>query len=265
MSSKLQRLQKIIAQAGVSSRRAAEELIVSGRVRVNGKVVQKLGSCADPAVDRVEVEGYGAMEREQLVYIAMYKPQFVVSTAHDPEGRTTVVQLLQQSRSMSPCNFEGNLPRVYPVGRLDFDAEGILLLSNDGNLTQGLLHPRHHVPKIYMVKVRGFPEERALSRLRNGLRLRNDDDTWSRPTAPAEVRVVKKNSTNTWLEMTLFEGRNHQVKRMCEAAGHATIRLIRVDFGGIPLDEHMPPGGWRSLAASEVTHLKNWVAHKKAS
>ncbi len=253
-----QRLQKIIAQAGVTSRRHAEALIVAGRVRVNGKVVRELGARAQPTQDRVEVDGYGAMEREPLVYIAMYKPQFVVSSSADPEGRTTVVQLLQQSRAVGGCHFEADMPRVYPVGRLDFDAEGLILLTNDGTLTQAMLHPRHHVPKTYMVKVRGCPDERALQRLRRGLRLRNDDDSWSRPTAPADVRIVKRNRTNTWLEMTLFEGRNHQVKRMCEAVGNFTVRLIRIDFGGIPLGETLPPGGWRALEAAEVAQLHNW-------
>ncbi len=257
-----QRIQKIIAQAGIASRRAAEQLITAGRVRVNGQVVCALGSQAGPK-DRVEVEGFGVLEREQLVYIAMYKPQFVVSTSDDPEGRTTVVQLLNRSAALGPCHFEANMPRVYPVGRLDFDAEGILLLSNDGDLTQAVLHPRHHVPKTYMVKVRGCPDERAMQRLRQGLRLRHEDGSFSRPTAPAEVEIVKKNNTNCWLEMTLFEGRNHQVKRMCEAVGHFTIRLVRTHFGGIALDERMPPGGWRPLTASEVASLKGWSSGSK--
>ena len=235
-----ERLQKIIAQAGIASRRAAEQIIVDGRVRVNGQVVRELGAKADIAHDTVEVDGQGALQKEPHVYIALYKPVFVVSTVSDPEGRTTVVQLLEESRAQGARRFEGQMPRVYPVGRLDFDAEGIILLTNDGDLAQTLLHPRCHVPKTYMVKVRGRPNYDALDRLRHGVRLLQDDGRWSRPTAPADVRVVKEGRTNTWLEMTIFEGRNHQVKRMCDAVGHFAIRLIRVDFGGIALDP-LPP------------------------
>ncbi len=251
------RLQKILAEAGVASRRAAEKYITDGRVRVNGKVVRELGTKADPGRDRIEVEGYGTLAKEPHVYIALHKPVKVVSTVKDPEGRTTVVDVLTQSRAMGRRKYEGELPRVYPVGRLDFDAEGLILLTNDGELANALTHPRRHVPKTYMVKVRGLPEEKALQRLRTGVRLKNPDGTLSRKTQPAEVRLVKRGASNSWLELTLFEGRYHQVKRMCEAIGHSVARLVRVDFGGVPLDE-LPSGAWRFLDNAEVQTLRSW-------
>ena len=216
-----QRLQKILARAGVASRRAAETMIADGRVRVNGKVVSELGAKADTQKDTVEVDGIGVLRAEPLVYIALHKPVHVVSTVHDPEGRTTVLQLLEQSRAMGSRQCEGELPRVYPVGRLDFDAEGLMLLTNDGDMAQAMLHPRNHVPKTYMVKVRGRPDARALQRLRTGLRMRNDDGTWSRPTAPAEVSVAKEGNTNTWLELTIAEG--PQPPGQADVRGHRSF------------------------------------------
>jgi 23S rRNA pseudouridine2605 synthase len=253
----LERLQKIIAKAGLASRRSAEQLILDGRVRVNGEVVWELGTKADPNLATVEVDGHGVLRAEPLVYIALHKPEHVVSTVHDPEGRTTVLQLIEQSRATGVRQYEGGMPRIYPVGRLDFDAEGLILLTNDGALSHAMLHPKRHVPKTYMVKVRGRPEPAAIERLRSGVRLRNEDGTWSHHTVPAEVRVVKEGRTNTWLEMTLFEGRNHQVKRMCDAIGHFTIRLIRTDFGGIELG-NLLPASWRFLTHPEIKQLKVW-------
>jgi 23S rRNA pseudouridine2605 synthase len=253
------RLQKILANAGVASRRAAEAFITDGRVRVNGRVVRELGAKADPSTDRIEVDGRGVVEAEPRVYIAVHKPIHVVSTAKDPERRPTVLDVLDKSRAVGPRRFEGELPRVYPVGRLDFDAEGLILLTNDGELAEVLTHPSFHVPRTYMVKVRGLPEEHDVARLSRGLRLRNPNGSLSRPTAPAEVRLVKKGASNAWLEMTLFEGRNHQVKRMCEAIGHFAIRLIRIDYGGVGLGR-LSAGAWRFLTRAEVSKLKAWRA-----
>jgi 23S rRNA pseudouridine2605 synthase len=253
-----ERLQKIIARAGIASRRAAETYIVEGRVQVNGRVVRTLGSTADPRRDRVELSGYGLLQSEPMAYLAVYKPPYVMSTVADPEGRQTVLQLIERVRPVGPCSIETQMPRVYPVGRLDFDAQGIMLMTNDGDLTHQLLHPRQRVPRTYMVKVRGVADARALQRLRTGLRLQNDDGSWTRPTLAAEARLVKSNPTNCWLELTLFEGRNHQVKRMCAAVGHTVQVLIRTDFGGIALDERLPAGGWRQLQAGEVAQLKGW-------
>ncbi len=257
-----ERLQKILASAGIASRRAAEKLITDGRVRVNGKVVRELGTKADPSKDRIEVDGHGAVEPEPLVVIAMHKPTHVVSTVRDPEGRPTVLQVLEKSRAHGKRQFEGDLPRVYPVGRLDFDAEGLILLTNDGELAQTLTHPSFHVPRTYMVKVRGIPEEKDIARMSRGVRLKNPDGSLTRPTAPAEVKLVKRGTSNAWLELTLFEGRNHQVKRMCEAVGHGTVRLIRIDYGGIALDP-LPPGGWRFLTNAEVKKLEGWARGRR--
>ena len=255
----LVRVQKLIAQAGIASRRAAEQYIVGGRVSVNGKRVCALGVRADDRRDRVEVDGIGVLRREPLVYLAVHKPTHVMSTAHDPEGRQTVLDLVHSRRAMGRGAPEGELPRVYPVGRLDFDAEGLLLLTNDGTLTQALLHPRRHVPKTYRAKLSGIPDEGALARLRTGVRLRETDGSLSRRTGPAEVQVVKKNPHNCWLELTLFEGRNHQVKRMCSAIGQFCDRLVRTHFAGIELDAQLPPGTWRALGANELANLRAWL------
>jgi len=257
-----ERLQKILAQAGVASRRAAEKLITDGRVYVNGTLVRELGAKADSTCDRIEVDGHGELRPQPLAYIALYKPIHVVSTVRDPEGRTTVLQVLDKSRAEGGRKFEGEMPRVYPVGRLDFDAEGLILLTNDGALAQLLTHPSGHVPKTYMVKVRGQPEEKALDRLRAGLRLKNLDGSLSRRTAPAEVRLVKKGKTNAWLEITVFEGRFHQVKRMCEAIRHTVVRLVRINFGGIELDP-LPIGSWRFLEKAEIETLRAWRLGRK--
>jgi 23S rRNA pseudouridine2605 synthase len=250
-----ERLQKILARAGLASRRKAEELISGGRVRINGEVVRELGTRADPAKDKIEVEGWGVVSAQPHVYIALYKPVHVVSTVRDPEGRRTVLDLLHESRAQGARKMEGELPRVFPVGRLDFDAEGIILMTNDGELSNKLTHPRTHVPKTYMVKVKGRPEETTLDRLRKGVRLRNEDGTLTRATAPAGVKIAKQSDSNTWLELTLFEGRYHQVKRMCDAIGHRCIRLVRRAFGGIEV-EPLGPGAWRFLSNAEIASLR---------
>lgn len=255
-----ERLQKLIAQAGLASRRAAETLITDGRVRVNGQVVRELGAKADTGADRIEVAGHGVISPEPHVYIALYKPDRVISAVRDPHGRPTVVSLLNRTRAVGRRSHEGNLPRVFPVGRLDFNAEGILLLTNDGSLANRLLHPRGHVPKTYMVKVKGHPCDKALGRLRRGLRLRPVDGkpgALTRRTTPAEATVIKAAAANSWIELTIFEGWNHQVKRMCDAVGHPVLRLVRTHFAGIGLDE-LPPGAFRFLAGAEVKALKAW-------
>lgn len=252
-----ERIQKLIAQAGIASRRKAEAFITDGRVKVNGKKVTELGSKADPQQDEIWVEGYGRISAEPLVYLLLHKPIHVISTVKDPEGRTTVLDVLEKTRAVGRRRFEGELPRIYPVGRLDFDAEGLILLTNDGDFANQMTHPRHHVPRTYAVRVRGTPDEKALDRLRRGVRLKNENGSLTRPTAPAEAQVTKTGGANAWLELTIFEGRNHQVKRMCDAVGHACNRLVRIDFGGVPIGE-LPPGAWRFLSPEEVLSLKNW-------
>ena len=250
-------LQKIIAQAGIASRRKAEQMILDGRVRINGKTIKELGTKADPRTDEIDVDGYGRLASESLVYILLYKPANVMSTVKDPEGRPTVVGVLDKTRSIGKRRFEGQMPRIYPVGRLDFDAEGLLLLTNDGDFTHLLTHPRHHVPKTYTVRVRGIPEAKELDRLREGIRLAEDDGRLGRRTRPAEVELLKKGKSNSWLLMTIFEGRNHQVKRMCQTIGHSVVRLIRTNFGGIDIGA-MEPGQWRMLEPEEINLLKRW-------
>jgi pseudouridine synthase len=260
-----ERLQKILAQAGLGSRRAVEHYIVEGRVKVNGKRVSELGSKADVSHDTIEVEGYGVLRPQPHVYIALHKPTKVICSVKDPERRTTVIDLLQRGRAVGKRRYEGELPRVYPVGRLDFDAEGLVLLTNDGALSERLLHPRFHVPKTYLVKVHGRPEERQIERLRRGVHLRNTDGSvGKRRTAPAEVRIAKRSPANTWLELTIIEGRNHQIKRMCEAIGHSVLRLVRTQVGSIDL-EPLPPGAWRFLGSAEVESLRQWGPPKAAA
>ena len=258
-----ERLQKILAQAGIASRRAAEKYITEGRVRVNGEVVSELGAKADPQNDTIEVDGYGAVTAEPLVYVAIHKPIHVVTTLKDPEKRQTIIDVLEMSRATGRKSFEGNMPRVFPVGRLDFDAEGLLVLTNDGALSNDLLHPRFHVPKTYVVKVKGRPDPRQLDRLRRGVRLREEDGTTSRPTAAAEITVVRESPANTWLEVIIHEGRHHQVKRMFEAIGTQVIRLIRTEFGGIELGD-LDVGHWRFLTEGEVELLRAWRAGQAA-
>ncbi|MBN1962307.1 MAG: rRNA pseudouridine synthase, partial [Deltaproteobacteria bacterium] len=185
------RLQKIIANAGIASRRAAENYIIDGRVRVNGQVIRTLGAKADPVNDTIEVEGHGRLKSEPKLTIAMHKPTHVVSTVRDPEGRPTIMRVLERSRAKGERRFEGELPRLYPVGRLDFDAEGLILLTNDGELAQVLTHPSFRVPRTYMVKVRGRPDTKALERLQRGVRLKNPDGSLTRPTAQCEARLAK--------------------------------------------------------------------------
>jgi len=252
-----ERIQKIIAKAGIASRRKAEAFITDSRVRVNGKLVTELGTKADINQDTITVEGYGRLNPEPLVYILLHKPIHIISTAHDPEGRPTVLEVIEKTRAMGKRSYEGELPRIYPVGRLDFDAEGLILLTNDGEFANQMTHPRYHVPRTYAVRIGGTPDEKALERLRKGVRLQNENGTFTKPTAPAEAQITKRGSSNAWLELTIFEGRNHQVKRMCLAIGQTVSRLIRTEFGGIEIGE-MPPGAWRFLTPDEVHGLKNW-------
>lgn len=254
---KEERIQKIIARAGLASRRKAEQFLVDKRVRVNGKPVG-LGDSANPTEDRIEIEGIGVIKPEPVVYIAMHKPANVVCTMKDPEGRITVNHILESTRAAGKRMHEGNMPRVYPVGKLDYYAEGLLLLTNDGELANRLGDSRHHAPKTYAVKVKGKPDPKTIQRLRDGVKMINPNGTLTRPTKPAEVSVLRRAQTNTWIELTLIEGRNHQVKRMFQAVGHDIQRIVRTHFGGLSVDT-VPPGGWRFLSAEEVTMFKNWT------
>jgi pseudouridine synthase len=234
----VERLQKILSRAGIASRRTAENLIQMGRVQVNGETVTRLGTTADPRRDKILVDGQPLVFPE-FQYFIIHKPIGFVSTLKDPEGRPTIRELLRDVQD-----------RVYPVGRLDFNSSGLLLLTNDGALTEQLLHPRYQIPRMYHVKIEGKPTHQALQALRSGVRL--DDGVI---TSPATVRTLRSNEQKTWLEITLREGRNREVRRMCEAVGHHVEKLIRVSFGPLSL-ENLPVGGYRALSPKEVRGLK---------
>jgi 23S rRNA pseudouridine2605 synthase len=233
----LERLQKIIARAGIASRRAAEKLVTSGRVRVNGRVVTELGAKADQRTDKVEVDGQRLIA-EEFQYVVLHKPRNVVSTLSDPEGRPTVATLLKDAGA-----------RLYPVGRLDFSTSGVLLATNDGDFANGLLHPRGGVPKTYVLKVSGVMQEADLERWRTGVRLEDG------MTLPAEVRLIRHEGDKSWIEVTLREGRNQQIRRMGEATRFLVMRLARISFAGVT-HEDLRPGSWRPLTVEELNDIK---------
>jgi 23S rRNA pseudouridine2605 synthase len=233
-----ERLQKILAHAGVASRRQAEAMIAGGRVRVNGRIASELGTKADPRKDKIEVDGK-RITREEAVYYVLHKPRGVVSTLKDPQGRKTIRDLVA-----------GIPERVFPVGRLDYHTSGALLLTNDGELAEALLKPKRNVPKTYIVKMQGHLEIAELDALRNGVVL---DDGYK--TKPAELFVVRQEERHTWLQITLTEGKNRQIHRMGDAIGHPVRRLARVSFAELDTDG-LRPGKYRPLRAKELTRLK---------
>lgn len=238
------RLQRFLALAGVASRRASEILISSGRVKINNQTVTKLGTTVDPERDVVEVDGL-RVRIEQKLYALLNKPAGYLTTITDPQGRPTVADLV------------ADLPaRVYPVGRLDLDTEGALLLTNDGDLAHRLAHPRFGVEKVYHATVAGKPGPADLDALRQGV------DIGEFVTSPAKVRMIKPGSRESTLEIIIHEGRKRQVKRMCKAVGHPVVRLRRVEYGGIGLGS-LKPGKHRLLTEAEVKFLRNKVALEK--
>jgi 23S rRNA pseudouridine2605 synthase len=232
------RLQKVLAHAGLASRREAEQWIQAGRISVNGKVVTTLGTRADPSVDRIAVDGKVINRLEPKVYYLLNKPTGYVSTCEDELGRPTVLDLLK------PVKF-----RLFPVGRLDWGTEGLLLLTNDGELAQRLLHPRFHIRRTYLAKVEGIPTVQSLQRL----------TTAGDPSAPPKrrptVRIIKVGERHAWLEIRLWEGKNRQVRRMCEAVGHPVRRLRRVQFAGLETTG-LSSGRYRPLTLTEVHAIK---------
>ena len=265
------RLQKILSQAGIASRRAAEKLIAEGRVTVNGQTVREMGVKANPAADDIRVDGRRLRAPERHRYILLNKPSGVVTTRSDPQRRQTVLDLLGGVREY-----------VYPVGRLDYDSEGLLLLTNDGELTARLTHPRHEVERTYEASVAGTPDDEAIERLRRGIPLDG------RRTMPAEVKLLSRPAPNTnaaphrgsaprkgpaphkgtlserrnaVLVITIREGRNRQVRRMCEAVGHPVRKLRRIRIGPIS-DRYLRPGEWRELTRGEVEKLKRGKVEK---
>lgn len=241
------RLQKVIADAGVASRRKAEELIRQGRVTVNGTVAMEMGLKVDPAHDHVKVDGCHLKPAAPKAYVMLNKPKGVLTTLEGPgtDDRPTVQSLLR-----------GIKHRVFPVGRLDYDTEGLLVLTNDGELAQRLLHPRYHVPKTYLVKVKGVLDEAQIRRLEKGVRLSDG------MTGRAHAKKVRKTEDNSWIELTIFEGRTHQVKRMLEAVAHPVLKLKRVRFGPLTLGT-LPSGAYRFLTDPEIHRLKDAAAGKE--
>lgn len=237
-STKSERLQKFLARAGVASRRAAEEMILAGRVSVNGAVVSGLGSKVVAGTDEVRVDGAAVELPAALWYLMLNKPAGFVTTLDDPEGRPTVARFIPEGA-----------PRLFPVGRLDLATTGLLLLTNDGELAHALMHPRHHVPKVYLADVDGVPDARDLQLLRDGVDL--DDGR----TAPAEAAVVKRGSNRSVVEITLREGRKRQVRRMLSAVGHPVRQLTRIAYGPLSLGG-LVEGAVRVLDDGEVAALR---------
>jgi len=260
-----ERLQKIIAAAGIASRRRAEQLITSGLVSVNGQTVTELGTKADPKNDHIKVNGKLLSGPERPIYLLLHKPKGYVTTVTDPEGRPTVLDLVR-----------GVGARVYPVGRLDYLSEGLLLLTNDGELAQKLTHASSHVAKTYLVKISGRPTTEAIEKLRKGIalpaersRLKTPAEKASSPTrrrrseavrtAPARIQLLR-DAANPWYELTLTEGRNRQIRRMFEEVGHHVEKIKRVRYGSLELD--VEPGKFRHLTSREVGQLKGAVRRR---
>lgn len=243
-----ERLQKIMAACGIASRRKAEEIIAAGRVTLNGKVVTEQGTKADPQRDVICVDGKPVKRAEQYVYFLLNKPKGYVTTVNDPEGRATVMELMGKRAE-----------RVYPVGRLDYASEGLLLMTNDGALAQKLMKVGSHVPKTYLVKISGKPEEKDINRLRAGIRIEVEDGRRVK-TLPAEIKLMV-DGDNPWYEVVLIEGRNRQIRRMFEQVGHHVEKIKRVQLGPLVLD--VPAGEYRALTEREVEELKRVVSGEK--
>ena len=236
----MERLQKILSQAGVASRRASEQLMLDGRVTVNGATVFELGTKADPATDDIRVDGRRVKLAARARYLLLNKPRGYVTTRSDPQRRPTVIDLVQDVKEY-----------VYPVGRLDYDTEGLLLLTNDGDLAARLTHPSHEVPRVYEARVLGIPDDHDLQRLSRGLVIEG------RRTAAADVHMKppRRDDEQATLVITLREGRNRQVRDMCDAIGHPVEHLRRVAIGPLR-DSRLKPGHWRDLTPEEVARLK---------
>ncbi|SHH10289.1 ribosomal large subunit pseudouridine synthase B [Thermosyntropha lipolytica DSM 11003] len=239
------RLAKYLAEAGIASRRKAEELIKQKRVKLNGNVVETLGVKIDPEKDKVEVDGKAVNISNDKIYILLNKPAGYISSVYDPQGRPTVVQLIKDIDT-----------RIYPVGRLDFDTEGLLLLTNDGDFTNLMLHPRYEITKTYEAWVKGVVSSEALKKLRKGVLLEDGI------TAPAKVRIIKRGRNETLLEIKIHEGRKRQVKRMCKAVGYPVLRLKRTGLAFLNLNG-LKTGEYRHLHPDEVERLKLMAAGRR--
>lgn len=236
-----ERIQKILARAGVASRREAERMVLEGRVMVNGEIVSQLGFKADPLKDHIRVDGKRILKPEPKITLLLHKPKGYLSTVKDPAGRPTVMDLLK-----------GVKWRVYPLGRLDFDAEGLLLMTNDGELAYKLSHPKFNIRRTYWAKVEGLLDQEALTRLKQGVRLEDGK------AKAHSVRILRRTERHSWVESVVTEGRNHLVKRMFLAIGHPVLKLKRVGFGPIRLGS-LPPGQFRPLSDLEMERLKKTI------
>jgi len=245
-----ERLQKISATAGIASRRKAEELITAGLVTINGKVVKELGVKADPDVDHIKVNGKllnPILERRELIYILLNKPPGFLTSTSDPESRPLVIDLIG--------NYRG---KVHPVGRLDFNTEGLLLLTNDGALTNLITSARSKVPKVYEVKVKGRPGAKQVDQLRRGTIIDGVR------TAPAEIIEVESGDTNGWFNVILHQGRNQQIRKMFDSIGHSVMKLRRIRIGPLS-DEGLKPGHFRLLKEAEVKRFKVLESERKVT
>ncbi|PKM89007.1 MAG: pseudouridine synthase [Firmicutes bacterium HGW-Firmicutes-12] len=240
----MERLHKYLARAGMASRRQAENMIKEGRVKVNGIVVKEMGSQIEPGLDEVRLDNKEVVLRDDKIYILLNKPTQVVTTLDDPQKRKKVIDLLK-----------GINERVYPVGRLDFNTEGLLLLTNDGELAYRLTHPKYKVDKVYIADVKGNMREPAITKLRIGIILEDG------PTMPAQVRKLKQGNITT-IEIAIHEGRNRQVRRMCEAVGHPVLSLKRVKFGPLKLGD-LPVGAYRYLELQEIMDIKEACSYQR--
>ncbi|ERN54576.1 rRNA pseudouridine synthase [Alkalihalophilus marmarensis] len=240
----MERLQKVIAQAGITSRRKAETMITEGKVKVNGQVVRELGVKVNPNKDEIEVEGV-PIDKEEPVYYLMYKPQGVISSVKDEKGRKVVTDFLEIEQ------------RVFPIGRLDYDTSGLILLTNDGEFANQLMHPKFKIDKVYVAKVKGIPARESLKKLQHGVMLEDGK------TAPAKVKLVSmdKKKQTAIVQLTIHEGRNRQVRRMFEAIGHPVMKLKREQYSFLNL-RSMNPGDVRPLKPIEVKHLRELAVTK---
>ncbi len=234
------RLQKILSEMGITSRRKAEDLIFEGRVTVNGRIAT-IGTKADPVKDHIKVDGKLLIKPEPKVYIMFNKPKNVVTSLHDPEGRPTVKDFLK-----------GVKYRVFPVGRLDYDSEGLLLLTNDGDFAHAVLHPSKKISKTYLVKVKGILEEDKIEKLKTGVKL------VERMTAPVKVKRIRETENNSWLEIKIYEGKKRQIRRMLEKTGHDVLKLKRIRIDGLELGK-LEPGTFRYLTPEERDKIKKEV------